>query len=635
MQTHISPPPSAVVILAREQSPRVFHPREQEHWVQFFCSFPSLEFRALTAQAGPIKPGLPIEPKPTDPKPIRKTPQPEQLVNVKANEQRFDVKTNTITVSGNVVITYQESELRADQVTLNLTTRETTAQGNVLFTRGEQKIAGESLTYNYGTRQGKLIKARGTVNLDTINRPPSAVTSSDIASGSVVLAIGGAVAVQRRGVRRLGFVADEITLNDRTWTGKNVRVTNDAFSPPELELVTPQAKLSPSAPTQDVLELESPRLAFDRVLSIPLPLNQITLDSFDSEFPVLIGFDRQERGGIFYQQNFDIVRRPDLKFQISPQLFVQRSLETGNIFSTSVVGVTSRLEVVLPEGQYIGGRASLSGFDLNNIGNELRWFVDYSRPVGELTFKAQYAYRERFFNGSLGLQDVPNSFGVSLFSPTYTIPDSDIKWQYQAGLQLVDADRADLPKRDVLLKQESVVALNRSFPLWRGQALPPTADQGLRYSPEPIVPQVDAVVGLTGAYSIYSSGDVRSFITGTAGLSATLGNYSRDFLDYTKLDLRYSQTEQAGNSPFLFDRIADKQVITAGIKQQLFGPIRIGYQQSWNPITGRITDSVYTLELERRSFAVILRINPQRETGEIFLRISDFNWNAPPGDKSP
>ncbi|MFN3361401.1 MAG: DUF3769 domain-containing protein, partial [Pseudanabaenaceae cyanobacterium] len=437
MQPYISPP-SPVVVVAREQTPS--QGTAQLAWVQFFQSFPTLQFEHGTAQAGPVKPGLPIEPKPTDPKPTPRQPQPEQLVKVKADVQQYDVKTNTITVKGNVVITYQESELKADQVTLNLTTQETTATGNVLFTRGEQRIAGESLTYNYGTRQGKLTKARGTVNLDTINRPPRAVTSSDIASGSVVIAVGGGIEVQRRGVRRLGFVADEITLNDRSWTGKNVRVTNDAFSPPELELVTPQAKLTPLNPQQDLLELESPRLEFDRSFAFPLPLNQITLDSFDSEFPILVGFDRQDRGGIFYQQNFDIIRRPDLKFQISPQLFVQKSLETGNIFSTSVVGVTSRLEVLLPEGQYIGGRASLAGLNLNNIGNELRWFIDYSRPAGELTFKAQYAYRERIFNGSLGLQDVPNSFGVSLFSPTYTIADTEIKWQYQTGLQLVDAD---------------------------------------------------------------------------------------------------------------------------------------------------------------------------------------------------
>jgi len=626
MQPYI-PPANQTILIVRERNP-------QQHWVQFFQTFPELSFPTVTAQAGPVKPSLPIEPKPNDPKPVPVVPKPEQLVNIKADQQNFDVKTNTVTVKGNVVITYQESELKADQVTLNLTSQQTTATGNVLFTRGEQKVAGELLEYNYGNRQGRLVAARGTVNLDTIDRPPSAITSRDISSGSITLSLGGQNQVRQKGVRRLGFIADEIRLQDRNWVGTNVRITNDPFSPPELEVVTPEARLSPVTPTQDVLELDAPRLVFDRSFSLPLPIGRITLDNLERELPIFVGFDRQDRGGLFYQQNFDLIARPDLRFQISPQLFVQRSLESSNPFNSSILGVTSRLEAILPEGQYIGGRASLSSFDLNNVGNQLRGILEYSRPAGDLTFKAQYAYRERFFNGSLAFQDVQNSIGVGLFSPTLSLGDSGINLNYQAGLQLIDADRSDVTRRDVLFKHESAVVLNRFFPLWRGQPLEAAPDKGLKYSSEPVVPKLDGILGVTGAYSVYSSGELRGLVTGTAGLSATLGNYSRNFLDFTQLDLSYSQTGQLGESPFLFDRIADRQIITAGIKQQIFGPVRVGYQQSWNPSTGNTTDSVYTIELERRTYALVLRFNPTRETGEIFLRISDFNWNAPPSEIS-
>ncbi|MCA1904541.1 MAG: DUF3769 domain-containing protein [Cyanobacteria bacterium KgW148] len=632
MQPYIPPPQTTLI--ARQPS-RSHLDCCDAHWVQFFQAFPQLEFPSTTAQAGPVKPSLPIEPKPSDPKPTPVVPKPEQLVNITADHQSFDVKTNTVTVKGKVVIKYQESELKADQVTLNLTSKQTTATGNVLFTRGEQRVAGDLLEYNYGDRQGRLVAARGTVNLDTIDRPPSAITSSDISSGSITLALGGETQVKRKGITRLGFIADEIRLNDRTWEGTNVRVTNDPFSPPELEIVTPKARLAPVNDTQDVIELDAPRLVFNRSFSLPLPVNRITLDSLERELPIFVGFDRQERGGLFYQQNFDLITRPNLRLQVSPQLFVQRSLESNNLFNSSIFGITSRLEAILPNGQYLGGRASLSSLDLNNVGNQLRGFIDYSRPAGDLTFKAQYAYRERFFNGSLAFQDVQNSIGVGLFSPTYNLGDSGINLKYQAGLQLVDAARADIARRDVLFKQESAVVLNRFFPLWRGEALEASPDKGLKYSSEPIVPKLDAILGMTGAYSVYSSGELRGLLTGTAGLSATLGNYARDFFDYTKLDLSFSQTGQLGESPFLFDRIADSQIITAGIKQQLFGPIRVGYQQSWNPSTGNTTDSVYTIELERRTYALILRFNPSRETGEIFLRISDFNWNAPPSGNSP
>lgn len=91
----------------------------------------------------------------------------------------------------------------------------------------------------------------------------------------------------------------------------------------------------------------------------------------------------------------------------------------------------------------------------------------------------------------------------------------------------------------------------------------------------------------------------------------------------------------SGESPFFFDRIADRQTVTAGILQQIYGPIRLGVQQTWNPATGKVIDSSYSLEYSRRTYAVVIRYNPTREIGEILLRISDFNWNKSDSDITP
>jgi hypothetical protein len=42
-----------------------------------------------------------------------------------------------------------------------------------------------------------------------------------------------------------------------------------------------------------------------------------------------------------------------------------------------------------------------------------------------------------------------------------------------------------------------------------------------------------------------------------------------------------------------------------------------------------IRDS-YTVEYQRRTYALAIRYSPQREIGEILIRLSDFNWRDPP-----
>ena len=598
----------------------------------------------ITAQAGPVKPGSRPLPKPTDPKIVplpprdNKTPLKGELLNVKADSQEYNAKTGIFIATGNVVMKYQKSELKADKVQVNLGTKVTIAEGNVFFVRGDQRIRGSRLEYAYGTQKGTLANAIGSINLGTLTRAEASKSPADLATGSTIISLGRDVAATEKGqdVRRLGFQSDLITLDGDRWQADNLRITNDPFSPPELELRTTKATLVPISPTQDKLEGESPTLVFDQGLTIPLPVSRVIFDKFQRSLPLLVGYDRQDRGGLFYQQDFDLISQPDLSFQISPQIFVQRGIErSGNIFDTSLFGLVAKLESILPDNQFLSGRATLSGLDFSDVSNSLRANVSYSRPVfDDHSLVAQYAFRERFFNGSLGFQDVRNSLGLNIFSPNKVLGDSGISYSYQAGGQFITADRGDTTPGAIgsLVRLQGAVALSRGFQLWRGTPLPAEKETGLKYSPEPIVPKVDAVVGLSGIYSLYSTGASQGFLSGTIGLSAVLGNFSQTFFDYTRLNLSYSQGALAGESPFFFDRIADKQTITAGILQQIYGPVRFGLQQTWNPVSGKVIDSTYSLQYDRRTYAVIVRYNPVREIGELVLRISDFNWNDRPSD---
>ena len=126
----------------------------------------------------------------------------------------------------------------------------------------------------------------------------------------------------------------------------------------------------------------------------------------------------------------------------------------------------------------------------------------------------------------------------------------------------------------------------------------------------------------------YSNGDNQNNLNGSVSLFGQVGHFSRPFLDYTAFNLTYTQVLRDGLSPFLFDRVADDQILYAGITQQLYGPFRVGFQTVFNVQTGREISTDYLLEYSRRTYSVGLRYNPVQQLGSVSLRISDFNWTG-------
>ena len=592
------------------------------------------------AQVGAVKPNTLPKPKPND-RPFTIKPRPpvgegSELLKVNSDRQEYDLNTQVFVAEGKVLINYKKSELKADRVQLNVATQEVIADGNVFFRRGNQQVTGTKLVFNYADIKGELLNATGAVDLGTLVSSEVSRSPSELATNSVTVSVAGTGDSAEGQVRRFGFIAERLIIDGDRWVAEKLRVTNDPYSPPELEITADRATLTPISPTQNRLDLESPRIVFDQGFSLPLPLNSITLDRFQRFAPALVGFDRRDRDGVFYQQSFDVITEPNLSFQLSPQLLLQRAFSSQSGFSGfDILGVVATLNSAFDNGQKLSGRASLAGLNFSRLDSLLRFNVTYEVPIWEThTLSTQYAFRDRVFNGSLGFQDVNNILGTTLFSPTYNLGDSQVSFNYQVAAQLIGAVRDDIQPNTVgsLLRLQSAAVLSRTFPLFRGVAAPAEKESGLRFSPKPIVPRLDAFVTLQGLSSFYSNGTNQSAIYGTLGLSAEVGSFAKDFLDYTSLVVSYTQAFAAGKSPFLFDRIADNRAFTAGVVQQIYGPLRLGIQQSWNLDTGNLFDSVYSLEYARRTYSVMVRYNPNQGLGELMLRISDFNWTRPPAN---
>lgn len=598
--------------------------------------------------------------------PANTPPVGRRIIELNSDRQEYDEQRQIVTADGNVLLRFDGGVLDADRLQVNLLNLIAVGEGNVAFTRGQQVLRGERFTFNFFQNSGDFLNGSGEIFIPTagtdfsgtlptdvtagglLARPPSArITANQPLQqvtnvGSVQLAAGSGLPQQSGEVRRVRFQAERIDFYPEGWTANNVRFTNDPFSPPELEVRADTVTLTRETPYRDRIKTTRQRLVFDQGFSLPIPRNETVIDRRERQTSPAIatfGYDAEDRGGLFVERGFNPIDTAQVQVSLTPQFFVQQALleNGGNIFDPSLYGLKGRLNANLGPRTSVRGTAVFESLDLGEIDSDLRASLRLRQTIGTglpHTLTLESSYRDRLYNGSLGYQTVQSSIGGVLTSPVIPLGKTGINLSYQVGAQRIKAntDRSDLLEqirennRISLNRFQGSAALSRGFLLWQGKPLPATATEGLRYTPAPVVPFLQAFVGLNGTRTSYSSGDNQTSVTGTIGLQGQIGRFSRPFLDYTAFNISYSETLINGVSPFFFDRFVDTRVLSAGFTQQIYGPFRIGFQTVLNLDTGDQISTDYILEYTRRTYGITLRYNPELELGSLSLRISDFNW---------
>ena len=675
-------------------------------------------------------------------------PEELEIVEIIADRKEYDETKQIITAIGNVEMRYAKALLKADRLEVNLPTRLAIGTGNVIIERGDQVIRGERLEYSFFLDRGIMFTAKGVIYQPSFDRDTtftSAEKNSQIldrpltdrlqqqqplqristaqgyrfaigTTGDLGLVRGntGISGTSGGNINRLRFEADRVDFETDGWTAENLRITNDPFSPPELELRANSATYRTINPEVSEVVTTNSRIVFDQTISLPLFRNRLIIDRNARESGIIgFGYDSDDRGGLYVERGFNLFSNRFLSFDITPQYFIERSIFGRNglfgnsdnnqqnqpnreqelpeegVFNLNNFGFRTKLRGNFSPRTSLRADTQLTSLDFGGIENEcqqvpqgeareqceiqaeiradlrcridkdpcpiedkLRANIVIDQKIGPLrkphTLSLEYNYRDRLFNGSLGFQDVRRSFGAILASPAYPLGKSGINLNYQASIQdiLADSDRPEIVNRfnrANLTRYQGAILLSRGFQLWRGEALPPTRTEGMRYTPQPIMPFLQLNTSLTGVSSLYSNGDDQSSITGNIGISGQLGHLSRNFFDYTALNVNYSQSLITNESPFFFDRLVDTQTLSLGLSQQLYGPIIIGVQTNLNVEPEIETDrsreisTDYFLEYSRRTYKIILRYTSIRQAdnsteglGSINLLINDFNWIGNP-----
>jgi lipopolysaccharide export system protein LptA len=615
--------------------------------------------------------------------PIIKLGNPTNSVELNAEQQEFNNQTQVVTANGKVVVRFNKAILNADRLTVDLKTKLAVAEGNVVLIRGKQILYGDRFNYNFEDDRGSVVEARGDIYQPTLVKDLNATTkaTSDTPAGeknfsepllsdrlrrdqpvtniqntgSSGIIVGSdrpidyqPVVKSSGTVNRLRFQADKVDFAGDKVTAEKIRITNDPFSPPELQIKADRAQFKTINSEEDEVTINNGRMTIENKFDIPFVKDRFVLNKngkdsnlFSLGIPFNIGVDADERGGIFIESSFYPVFDPRFKVTVTPQYFIQRAISNLTFVDSSVFGLKTSIEGDLTPDTRIQASAALASLNLNKFSSNLRAKASISKNISLLNLQhkltGEAVYRERIFNGSLGYQEVESSFGGVLTSPNISIENTGINLDYQVGAQIITAntDRQNLLKpirsNDLtsLNRYQAAVNLNKSFRLWSGSSIAPNRPEAYNHSPIPVVPYLQLNTGIRSALSSYSNGDSQSSIGYNVGIQGQIGNFSKESFDYTGFNLNYFQQIRGNNSsPFLFDRVADDRLLSAGISQQISGPLRAGIQASINLDTGRQVSTDYYLEYSRRTYNFIIRYNPTLQLGSIGFRLNDFNWDG-------
>lgn len=608
-----------------------------------------------------------------------------------ADQQEYSTNNQVITATGKVVMRFANGVLLADRLQINLPDRFAVAEGNVSLKRGEQTLEGEKFEYYFVQDKGVIYNARGEIYQPTTGRDISPTLPTD-PGGNVIpsqtlnerlinnqplqrittgdgyrFSAGTSLDLNRFGtagsnninggqVNRLRFQAKKIDFDSEGWNASKVRITNDPFSPPELEIQAETANYYNVAPLVDEVRLSEARVVLDQENTMPLFQERLVLDRRNRQPGILsFGYDGQDRGGLYVQSSFNILDTKSVRFDIKPQYLIQKALfptafPTANLSDSQVCvicpasfGLISDLDVSFSDRTRLINTFNFSSLNLTEIDTSLRAKVALQNKIGDISsphdLRFEYNYRESLFNGSLGFQTVNSSLGAILVSPVIPLGDPSLSLSYQASIQDIqsETDQEELltPVRDnnlvTLMRYQGAISLNKYYFLWMGEALEPKPDKGLRYTSTPVLPYLQVTTGVTGVTSFYSDGSSQPSVTGSIGLLGQFGHFSEPYLDYTGFNISYLQAIRGGVSPFLFDRFADTQVLSWGLTQQVYGPFRIGVQSAYSIDANKQISTELFIEYSRRTYNFMVRYNPQLQIGSINLRISDFNWSGNPG----
>ena len=125
-----------------------------------------------------------------------------------------------------------------------------------------------------------------------------------------------------------------------------------------------------------------------------------------------------------------------------------------------------------------------------------------------------------------------------------------------------------------------------------------------KFIPDILKNELKLVSDLNLAFNNYSDYGSQNIIRFTFGPVLTIGNYRKNFFDYTSLETFLEITSKSGFSPFKFDNINDDLKLNLNLNQQIFKSLSFGISSYLNldKDSDKFINTKYSLNWNRRAY---------------------------------
>lgn len=469
-------------------------------------------------------------------------------------------------------------------------------------------------------------------------------------------------------VNRLRFQASNLQIRGNRWTAPEVAFTNDPLTPAQSWTIGYGVEAVFEGEGITRIQARRTRILLSNRVALP-GLNRAVIG--DEALQLTLDTDRRDRDGIYLGYNLPTLRIGEAgKLNLQPQFMLQRAIQGRTDSYTApgrslagpavnqplragdLFGLTGELNLPIDRFR-LQADTSLSTLSPDNLAAGTRSIVRLRTPLG-LAGHSQSegqlfgSYRERVYNGSLGLQTVVYSYGGQLdgnlrFNPdpadrrddprrTPYVGPIDLDWRAVAGnyqANLFERNRLDTQWRGRLSG-----GLTSSLRLWEASLEPEEEElSALRYAAEPVRPGLALNFGLASSLARYSEGERQNTLTLFGGPAITLGRFQQPWFDYSQVALLVGGTLLDGRSPFGFDRAVDLRTLSFRAAQQLYGPLVLEAGATWNidsnsRFYGDVSYSYVELKLQQRSYELGVFYSPYDGIGGIRIRLNDFSFSG-------
>ncbi len=583
-----------------------------------------------------------------------KTAVNELLIESKIQSE----KDNILYANGDVVVKFQDNILKADTLRYNKKNKSAKAEGNVQFKINNQIFQADMVKYDFIKRKGSFRNIKGLINSESI------ISDLDFSSNSFYENLLSTIKSIKKNkviftpkkVTNWIFSAEQLDVDQNIWSSKQLFLTNDLLETNQIKLQFNALRIYPH---KEKLRFKSKvnNLIFQDRITIPFWVGDRTI-SKNAENPFAfqnswnIGYDKLNRDGFFIGRKLNTVKiNNDLYLNIEPQFLIQRILKgkTKSFVQKNYSLNSPKVERNISLLDYFALNAALEGkiqnwdlkmtqelnsFDLEKFANSGRTKAELSKEIQlfNTTFVNRVfgAYRERIWNGSIGEAEIYNAYGWKL-DQTKSWRNDSVEKNQKITLGMGNYKAEALNSSDFAESYKGSVSyqLKQRLPIFQKKIDSLYIDESFEYIPKPIKQGVFINSKISATYNLYKDNNTQKYFGVSLGPEIVLGNYKKDFFDYTRLSILPFYKFKSGKSIFKFDQISENFTVDLNFDQHLIGSWLIETKARLNldkesDDYGEFIYSRIGMNFNKRSYSFGIFYQPHDQAGGINFTLNGF-----------